>query len=557
MTSWSTSGGPGGSSHGGGGSVGDADDEVRSFRRVTARDLRRRTQPPLKVGMLVRDWVDDCLYNPHYGYFPKQVQIFDPAPTPAQPPPPPPYRGRRGARRSDKERAGLIVGSAGQGIDIASLPNLTAFQERVAEMYESVEQELQRQQERESSSSSAVTSDSAPGQGDGAAAAAASGNPAVGALGRQVWHTPTELFKPHYARCIARALLQHYKLHHYPYADFKLYEVGAGNGSLAVDVMHYIRTTEPEVFDRTSYTIVEISGLLAGRQRERITAEGLEGKVNVIHSDFFDWEPPASAKNEPCYFVALEVFDNFAHDMVRYDTRTLEPYQAVVTVDGSGDFGLVYEPVSDPLIQRCLAYRDRAASSPSPELQQSSRRRRQLDVRPTLHPLLLASPILRRVAASAPFAPNLSRPDFLPTKQTLFLERLRDRLPRHRLLVADFDSLPDAVPGRMGPVVQTRYGNSMIPCETFLTKQGYFDIFFPTDFDVLREVYGIVMQPSAGQTGFFSRPDLLGLGRRDVQVYSHADFLTKFGGQDEIRSTTTRDGGNVMLGMYRNAKFMF
>lgn len=79
-----------------------------------------------------------------------------------------------------------------------------------------------------------------------------------------------------------------------------------------------------------------------------------------------------------------------------------------------------------------------------------------------------------------PFAPNLSAPDFLPTKAVLFAEKLREKLPGHRLLMADFDELPDAVEGRNGPVVQTRYGNSMIPCETFLVKQGYFDIFFPT-----------------------------------------------------------------------------
>lgn len=27
--------------------------------------------------MLVRDWIEDSLYNPHYGYFPKQAVIFD------------------------------------------------------------------------------------------------------------------------------------------------------------------------------------------------------------------------------------------------------------------------------------------------------------------------------------------------------------------------------------------------------------------------------------------------------------------------------------------------
>ena len=152
--------------------------------------------------------------------------------------------------------------------------------------------------------------------------------------------------------------------------------------------------------------------------------------------------------------------------MVRYDLETLTPLQTVVTIDGSGDFSLLYEPVTDPLLRRYLAYRRLLAPTKSSL--------------PPVHPLLLASSTLRKLYTSLPFAPNLSEPEFVPTKAMLFLERLRERLPLHRLMVADFDELPDAVKGRNGPVVQTRYGNSMVPCETFLVKQGFFDIFFPT-----------------------------------------------------------------------------
>jgi hypothetical protein len=158
--------------------------------------------------------------------------------------------------------------------------------------------------------------------------------------------------------------------------------------------------------------------------------------------------------------------DNFSHDMIRYDLTTLEPLQAVVSIDDSGDFSLLYEPISDPHLQRVLSYRRYLPTSSftSPPLPQA----------------LLASPLLRKLYTSLPFIPNLSAPDFIPTQAVRFLERLREKLPAHRLLMADFDSLPDAVEGRNGPVVQTRYGGSMVPCETFLVKQGYFDIFFPT-----------------------------------------------------------------------------
>jgi hypothetical protein len=154
--------------------------------------------------------------------------------------------------------------------------------------------------------------------------------------------------------------------------------------------------------------------------------------------------------------------DNLSHDMIRYNIKTLTPLQAIVSIDSSGDFTLLYEPVTDPLLSRVLSYRRLLPPSPS-----------------TIPPLPVSS-FLRSIYASLPFAPNLSAPDFIPTKAVSFLERLRDKLPGHRLLVADFSELPDTVEGRNGPVVQTRLGKDMVPCETFLVKQGYFDIFFPT-----------------------------------------------------------------------------
>ena len=152
--------------------------------------------------------------------------------------------------------------------------------------------------------------------------------------------------------------------------------------------------------------------------------------------------------------------------MIRYDIPTLTPLQGVVSIDSQGDFTLVYEPIADPLIRRLLAYRRLLPPSPS--------------TTPLLPRPLVYSPLLRKLYSSMPFAPNLTQPDWIPTKAILFLERLREKLPTHRLLVADFSELPEAVEGRNGPVVQTRYGGSMVPCETFLVKQGYFDIFFPT-----------------------------------------------------------------------------
>ncbi|WWC58510.1 uncharacterized protein I303_101053 [Kwoniella dejecticola CBS 10117] len=515
------------------------------WRRVTAAELTSRKEPPTRVKMLVRDFIDDSLYNPNYGYFSRNATIFTPP----------------------KE-----------GFDFTSFADTAAFQEAVAERYEK-EYGLE------------------PTTGQ------------TGGLGRQVWHTPTELFKPYYAQTILTSILQTYKLNHFPHEPLILYEVGAGNGSFMVDSLLYLKKNHPEIYEKVEYRIIEISASLAKGQKSRAEQEGLGDKVTVINSDFFKWDGTIPGKEkkdgEACFVVALEVFDNFAHDMIRYDIATLTPFQAIVAIDNSGDFSLLYEPISDPLIRRVLAYKRLLPESSS--------------TMPPASSPLLRSNILRSIYSSLPFSPNLTQPDFLPTKAILFLETLRKLLPNHRLLISDFDVLPDAVEGRNGPVVQTRYGGSMIPCETFLVKQGYFDIFFPTDFELLRDVYSIIMNspsiitssspsssgdateskltashtsskktgaltPTSTQTqtplkaiptDFFS--GVKGFKRRKINIFTHNDFVDEFAGtstssgrrqnhgagngngngNEIIRKTTLKNGENIMKQLYNNVKVMF
>lgn len=100
------------------------DPEHAKYKRVTANDLATYTEPPARVKMLVRDFIEDSLYNPNYGYFPKQVNIF----------------------------------TATRPIDFRLMRNTAEFQEEVAKRYASY-----------------GLDEAGPG--------------------RQIWHTPTELFK--------------------------------------------------------------------------------------------------------------------------------------------------------------------------------------------------------------------------------------------------------------------------------------------------------------------------------------------------------------------------
>lgn len=51
--------------------------DFSKLKWVTANDLEGEKSPPREVRMLARDFIEDSLYNPNYGYFSKQAAIFD------------------------------------------------------------------------------------------------------------------------------------------------------------------------------------------------------------------------------------------------------------------------------------------------------------------------------------------------------------------------------------------------------------------------------------------------------------------------------------------------
>lgn len=124
------------------------DPNLASYPLLTAEELSPFALPPKRVQLLVRDFIDDALYNPNYGYFTQQAVIFDPDQhNPAQ-------------EKHDQ----VPVAS---GFDFNNIRNSAAFDREVASRYGILE-------------------------GEQGASALPGKDPASA---RQVWHTPTELFK--------------------------------------------------------------------------------------------------------------------------------------------------------------------------------------------------------------------------------------------------------------------------------------------------------------------------------------------------------------------------
>ncbi|KAL3899503.1 MAG: hypothetical protein SGCHY_002008 [Lobulomycetales sp.] len=344
---------------------------------------------------------------------------------------------------------------------------------------------------------------------------------------RQIWHTPTELFTPHYGHAVARYILKQYKQDPRG-SPLLIYEIGAGNGTLMCNILDYLYQHDPRVYAECRYTVIEISPQLLNKQRRNMP-ERHRQRVQIIGKSVFEWD---TLVPESCFVMAMEVIDNFAHDIVRWEDETL--LQGLVLIDGDGDFSEAFEQARDPLLKR---YFD-------------------LSPRHRYHAMAMAHPLAQAKRPKSirehvenwvlPWTSAMSAPEFVPTMQLRFFDTLSRYFPRHRLILSDFDALPDSMDGINAPVVQTRYNGLDLPCpapRTSYTRGGLTFSFVSTDFHAMRDVYAGIMHSN-------------GVEKRGLRVMSQQEFLMSHAGPDILAKTRTRLGENPMLGFYRNFSFL-
>jgi hypothetical protein len=227
--------------------------------------------------------------------------------------------------------------------------------------------------------------------------------------------------------------------------------MGAGNGTMMLNILDFIRDCYPEVYERTRFKVIEISSQLAQLQQQGLGqtayARGHADKVEIVNRSIFDWTQYVSS---PCYFLALEVFDNFAHDALKYDYETGVPYQSHVVIDSRGELYEYYSRTLDPVAAQFLDRRHVACKSYP-------------------HPLS-SSRLMANLRSLMPFRGSLSMPEYIPTRLMQFFYILYQRFPNHKLISSDFNKLSDTVEGLNAPVVQTRYKRQMIPVSTPLVS---------------------------------------------------------------------------------------
>ncbi|KNE60985.1 hypothetical protein AMAG_06749 [Allomyces macrogynus ATCC 38327] len=380
---------------------------------------------------------------------------------------------------------------------------------------------------------------------------------------RQIWHTPTELFKPYFGYAVAKHVLDAYRAEGNTGAPLVVYEVGGGNGTLMANILDYLQQHAPEVYATARYSIVEISASLAAIQRETAKRHGHAAKVDIINTSILDDASPVCT--DPCFVIAMEVVDNLAHDVVRADLATGAPLSAVVTTDQFHDHTEEYAPVTDPTLARAL-YLHAVADHPLPRFN---------------HPIhdpwgtcAARLPLGRTLVPKIPFAPNLSQRAFVPTMHVRFAEQIAKRFPLHKLVLADFSTLPDTIDARAmnAPVVQTRFKGSMVPVGTYLVQPGFFDVFFPTEFAAAQRVHDLVRVEGYDVDEVTDRAwrYIAALGSGDerkarevvaeqprgearAKVLSQRAFLQR---NADLKATTTKSGENPLLMYYENCAFL-
>lgn len=455
----------------------------RSLQLYDRHHLARFIRPPRPSISLARDFIDDSLYNPNYGYFFHRVEIWD-------------TDSVDDHQHSIHPAKNLELEQQEDGLELKQRLKILPLKD------------------------DHLDSDEKPTQ---ATLPSSSSIDSFHLDQRQIWHTPTELFKPWYAWSIASYIIEHHSkrsqssqdpppAHHHLH-PLKIYEIGAGNGTLCQGILDYLRDFYPDVYETTSYTTIELSTRLAERQRRTIERSGHQDRARVINQSILGldrpdtgalpgdppppWLPP---DEQPCWILGMEVLDNLTRDIIRRDRVSYQPLQSIVITDLDGNFHERFIPITQENNPDLLEYLTLVEDEP-PRSHGSQDARHPVSIRNKKRGSLKTQ--LERIKATyLPFYSNLTDHEFIPTNYLRLMRTLFRWFPNHNLILTDFFKLTNSLNDRKhtstgAPVVQTRYNGVTVPTSTFLVKPGCFDIFFPTDFDKLIKIYEIARRSSS------------------------------------------------------------
>ncbi|MCO5597832.1 hypothetical protein L7F22_051916 [Adiantum nelumboides] len=355
------------------------------------------------------------------------------------------------------------------------------------------------------------------------------------------WFTPVELFKRKGLHCFdSRKCITDKG------SSLQIYEIGGGTGTCAKNILDYMKTEASLVYDNMRYVSVEISETLAKSQLKTVYSDKThKARYSVERRDACRQSGWAGEVDEsPCFVILLEhvssnqvsvqecqllrhvkVLDNQPHDLIykkNFSCSWLET--SIMKMPENGSLVEVHKPVEDPLVQRCINIME----SQIPSL-----------------PSWLSSMknLFQKVCP-------ISRKAWIPTASLQLLEGLYSMRPNLALIVSDFSVLPDVqVQGERAPLVASKKDGVTKDHSSYLDVKGDADIFFPTDFQLLRKLdrhsYLLAQARAAPHGTVYKTP-------RQSFIVPVSKFMRQYA---DISKTETKDGFNPLLDDYSNMQF--
>lgn len=350
--------------------------------------------------------------------------------------------------------------------------------------------------------------------------------------------TPIELFSPYLSRAVANRI---YAVSPRT-AKVDIIEIGAGRGTLAKDMLQYWSETVPDFLRDVSYTIIEISPILASLQAKTLARWVDAGHVSIYNIDARKWfdslkrdaELYEKLRYTCCHVIAMEVLDNMPHDLVRISDGVIE--QATI---------LLHDGTFKDSLSRSMEWVPDVESETSEALQMF-----QLPENPEYSQSVSVFPT--RPSFLTVFRNHFEyllgsgkREIWVPTGSYQLIKALIMALPHAHLTIADFNSFPGALSGENGPVVQSIGRGSATIYDSIETAPfGKVDIMFPTNFEALARGHKMLCE----NRGFS--------GSHKYRITSQQQFFDDNAFKEDKKNSSCSDGYNPILEDFENASFL-
>eukprot|EP01017_Pseudomicrothorax_dubius_P027994 TRINITY_DN3286_c0_g2_i1.p1 TRINITY_DN3286_c0_g2~~TRINITY_DN3286_c0_g2_i1.p1 ORF type:complete len:322 (-),score=67.25 TRINITY_DN3286_c0_g2_i1:715-1680(-) len=256
----------------------------------------------------------------------------------------------------------------------------------------------------------------------------------------------------------------------------RIVEVGAGAGSAADSILQFFKTFEGKFYEHLEYIIYEISPQMCEVALKKLTASHPKlverGQVRVVNESVLAMKEKS---DELTFFLLLEVLDNLPHDRVYLGSTPEQVLVEFNPADPNTGLKEVRAPLEDALIKEVL---DTYLRLPETERQSESDD---------------ADSIVKRLYKRWKKLDN-EQNIFLPTACYQMFKNIHSLFPQHHYVIADFDFLrgaTSALAGVNAPVVSFKLAGSAEKhdYDSYLVPRGAADIFFPTNFYLLRALY--------------------------------------------------------------------